>query len=515
MPGQDNFVALPSSRSVAHSGHRKLLGYIWGVAAPMLCTLIDWPLRYWLEPASILMTYLLGVLLVASRYGRGASLVASLLSAPVFAFYFARPVFSFEIHDLENIVGLLVMIVVGNVTGSLLENSQLQAELARQRAGRADALYRLSRDLTDARDHQSVARIAAKHIDDNFATRSELLLADAGKGLQCQSDGLPTFSDLTHARQAFDTCNIIHGDHLIYYPLKGWRNGRGILVIQAVKALSSPTPELSTFMDTLCHLIAHTLERLQLATQAREAAVQADAEALRNALLSSISHDLRTPLTRIIGAAGTVIESHGELPALARQDLQIVLDEAQRMAELTDKLLDMARLSSGQIVLHCDWNAIEEIVGSALNRLNKSLCDRPVRIVLPDSLPLLWIDAVLTEQVLVNLVENAIKYTPPGSPIDIEASALPTSFRLTIVDYGQGIIKNQAAKLFEKFYRGHPESDQTGVGLGLALCKAIVEAHGGRIWASNRIGKGAAFNIELPLLHEPPLPVEDEANELT
>jgi two-component system sensor histidine kinase KdpD len=180
-----------------------------------------------------------------------------------------------------------------------------------------------------------------------------------------------------------------------------------------------------------------------------------------------------------------------------------VLDEAQRMSELTGKLLDMARLSSGQIVLHQDWNAIEELVGSALNRLDKRLENRPVRIVLPDSLPLLWIDAVLMEQVLVNLIDNAVKYTLPGSPIDIEARAMPSSCLLSISDYGPGIAKSQQSKIFDKFYRGNSETDQSGVGLGLALCKAIVEAHGGIIRADNRIGKGAEFVIEMPL-HEPP-----------
>jgi two-component system sensor histidine kinase KdpD len=464
------------------------------------------------------MTYLLGVFLVASHFGRGASIVASLLSAPAFAFYFAKPLFSFAINDLENIVGLAVMIVVANVTGSLLEKFQLQTELAQQRVVRASALYRLSRDLSDAQDHVTAAHIAKSHIDGIFTINSVLLLADTEKHLQYQSNGpLPdplTLLDLSNAQHAFDTGIINQTPNLIYYPLKGSQCIQGVLIIQAMRTLVSPAPELITFMDTLCHLIAQTLERLQLAEQAREAALQADTEALRNALLSSISHDLRTPLTRIIGAASTLIENISELPSPERQDLQLVLAEAQHMSELTDKLLDMARLSSGQIVLHRDWNFIEEIVGSALHRLDKALLDRPVHTLLSDNLPLLWVDAVLMEQVLVNLIENAIKYTPQGSPIDIEASSLPTSLRLFIVDYGPGIIKENAGKLFDKFYRGNPESGQNGVGLGLALCKVIVEAHGGRIQAGNRSGKGAEFVIELPLLIKPPVLTDENANEV-
>lgn len=493
----------------------KVCGYLWGIAAPLLLTLIDWPLRQWLGPASILMTYLFGVFLVASRYGHGPSILASLLSASVFAFYFARPFFSFAIHDLENAIDLSIMIIVANVTSSLLEKSQLQTELAQQRVERANALYRLSQDLSGACDPLAVARIAVLHIDSHFNTQSDLLLVDAENQLNA-APYQSTTSRLQHCdtgyiRQALDTGESQRDGHLLYCPLKGSQGIQGVLLMQDNRSLSED--ELITFLDTVCHLTAQTLERLQLSEQAREAALQADTESLRNALLSSISHDLRTPLTRIIGAAGTVLESHADLPEAERQDLQTVQDEAQRMAELTDKILDMARLSSGQIVLHRDWNVVEEIVGSALNRLHKILLDRPVRTLLPDSLPLLWIDAVLLEQVLVNLIENAAKYTPPGSPIDIEASSTKEAVHLAIVDYGSGISKEQAGKLFEKFYRGNPESDQSGVGLGLALCKTIVEAHGGKISASNRMGKGAKFSIELPRRHEPPEPFEKEGGE--
>jgi two-component system sensor histidine kinase KdpD len=496
---------------------QRLLGYGWGIATPLICTLIDWPLRHWLGPASILMTYLLGVFLVASRYGRGASIIASLLSAPLFAFYFARPIFSVAIQDIENIVGLSVMIVVANVTGSLLEKIRLQAELARQREARANALYRLSRDLSSAQDADAVAHIAVQHIHDEFGAASVLLNVDTENRLQTPSSiplpvSLKNF-DLSKAQVIFENRKAKQENHFAYYPLKGSRAWQGIFIIQATQPFPWQASELAAFLDTFCHLIAQTLERLQLKAQAREATLQAETEALRNALLTSISHDLRTPLTRIIGAASALLEDDAEFSNAERQECsQIVLDEAQRMAELTDKLLDMARLSSGRIILHQDWNAIEEIVGSALNRLDKHLKGRPVRTLLPDSLPLLWIDAVLIEQVLVNLFENAVKYSSPGSPIDIGGQTQNGCFRLTVADYGPGIAKGQETKIFDKFYRGVAESEQSGVGLGLALCKAIIEAHGGSIQAGNRAGKGAEFVIVLPL-HEPPLMTEPEVAE--
>lgn len=491
------------------------IGYAWGIGTPLLCTLIDWPLRHWLGPASILMTYLLGVFLVASLYGRGASIAASLLSAPLFAFYFAKPIFSFAIHDLENIVGLAGMIVVANVTGSLLENVRHQAELAGQRENRANALYRFSRDLSDAQDNDAVARIAEEHIRSEFGVASILLNADTNHSLQIRSSLLLPVPlkdiDLAEAQRTFENRKITQENHIVYYSLKGSRAWQGLLMMQATQPFPWQDSERAAFLDTFCHLIAQTLERIQLAAQAKEATLQAETEALRNALLSSISHDLRTPLTRIIGAANALIENDAEFASSERQEFNhIVLDEAQRMSELTSKLLDMARLSSGEIILHRDWNAIEEIVGSALNRLDKHLKDRPVRTLLTDSLPLLWIDAVLIEQVLVNLIENAIKYSPPGSPIDICGQVQEGYCRLTVADYGPGIAQGQETQIFEKFYRGVTESDQSGVGLGLALCKAIIEAHDGIIHASNRAGKGAEFVMTLPL-REPPLIADPEA----
>jgi two-component system sensor histidine kinase KdpD len=269
-----------------------------------------------------------------------------------------------------------------------------------------------------------------------------------------------------------------------------------------MSALSDP--ELTIFLDTFRNLIAQTLERLRLTEQANNARLSAQTESLRNELLSAISHDLRTPLTRIIGASTALIESNTDFSAEEKLDYnKVILDEAQRMSDLTSKILDMARLSTGEIILHQSWNSVEEIVGSALNRLEKNLGIRPVRTLLPDNLPLLWVDAVLIEQVLTNLIENAIKYTPAGSPIDISAELLPATLKITVSDYGFGIAKGMEEKIFDKFYRLESETQQNGVGVGLTLCRTIIEAHGGTIHAANCSEKGASFIIQLPL-HEPP-----------
>ncbi|WP_241674661.1 DUF4118 domain-containing protein [Candidatus Methylobacter oryzae] len=504
------------SEIMLNRSHRpnRLQGYLWGIAAPFICTLIDWPLRHVLGPASILMTYLLGVFLVASRYGRGASIIASFLSAPVFAFYFAQPIFSLAISDLENIVGLGVMMVVANVTSNFLERVQLQAEISKQRENRANALYRLSQALSDAHNQQAVAKIAVDHIYDDFGALSVLLFPDREFRLKYPSDTPLEHSvrgiDLEIAQQTYRQRTIERTEDstgsISYYPLESSQSIQGVLAIKSPAAANLKDPELTAFFDTFLNLISQTLERLSLTEQANNANLQAETESLRNALLSAISHDLRTPLTRIIGAGTALVENNADFSSEEKLDLnKVILDEAQRMSELTSKILDMARLTAGEIILHPEWNALEEIVGSALNRLERNLKTRPVRTLLPDHLPLLWIDAVLIEQVLANLIENAIKYTPEGSPIDISAELSANNIIITVSDYGFGIPQGMEEKIFDKFYRLESESHQGGVGLGLTLCRAIIEAHDGSIHATNQSGKGASFIINLPIHDSPEL----------
>lgn len=498
------------ARPVVLGRNARFRGYAWAMAAPFICSLVDWPLRYVLGQPSILLTYLLGVFLVANHFGRAPSVLTSLLSAPLFAFYFAPPIFSFAISDLQNVAGLIVMIVVANLTSNLQDKAHQQANLANLREIKANALYRLSQDLTNANDRHTVATVASRHIYEQFGARSVLLFADDQAELT-----YPDAEPLPHSLQGIDLKeaqgayrlekmeNLKHGN-LIYRLLLCSPTLTAVLAIEDNIASAISVFELNEFFDTFCNLIAHSLERLHFAGQAQKATLQAETESLRNALLSAISHDLRTPLTRITGAAGALVESGEDCSFEEKQDLgKVIFDEAQRMSDLISKILNMARLSRGEIVLHPEWNAIEEIVGSALTRLDGSLKDRPIRIQLQASLPLIWMDAVLMEQVLINLIENAIKFTSPGSPIDIGAEKQAHTVQLAVTDYGTGIPKGMEEKLFEKFYSTDTETQNSSIGLGLALCRAIVEAHGGTIRATNVVGKGAAFIIELPL-REPP-----------
>jgi K+-sensing histidine kinase KdpD len=493
---------------------RLLITVAWGIIAPSLCTLVAWPFRDVLGSASILMTYNLGVFLVAASYGRGASVLASLLSVPAFAFFFAPPIFSFAITDIDNIIGLAVMLMVANLTSNLLDKIRLQAAVALQRENQATALYRLNRDLSDTLNEKMLVLTAVEHLFEQFHTPSVVLLPNMAGKLELPVeksliDSLQSI-DLLHAQHIFDTgplaeskLNNNNMSDVMYLPLQGSQQIVGIVAIQRIDRV------LLTFLQTFLHQIALTLERLRLATQASEAMIQAEAEVSRNSLLSAISHDLRTPLTRIVGAASTLIDD-AKLTTEERLDFnKVIQDEAQRMSELMNKILDMARLSAGTLVLHREWYDLEEIVGGALTRMEKMLGDRPIHIRLPDDLPLVWIDGVLVQQVLLNLLENITKYTPESSAIDITAERLEDRLSFSIADQGPGIPAGSEEKLFEKFYRLEPESSKNGIGLGLTLCRSIMEAHQGSIQVRNRPKQGAVFTLTLPL-HNPPCRLPEE-----
>jgi two-component system sensor histidine kinase KdpD len=270
-------------------------------------------------------------------------------------------------------------------------------------------------------------------------------------------------------------------------------------------------PEQLHLLETFANQTALAIERAALADEAQASQVRMETERLRNSLLSSVSHDLRTPLATITGAATTILESGARLDQRTQQELlESVRDEAERLNRLVQNLLEMTRIESGAIQLHKDWHPIEEVVGAALGRLAKSLGTRRVTVSIPPDLPLVRIDDVLIEQVFVNLLDNAVKYTPPDSAIRIIVTATDQSVTAEVADHGPGLPKGQEALVFEKFYRAAPEG-RRGAGLGLAICRGVVLAHGGRIWAHNLPEGGVAFLFTLPLTDAPPASVPADA----
>jgi two-component system sensor histidine kinase KdpD len=286
--------------------------------------------------------------------------------------------------------------------------------------------------------------------------------------------------------------------------------------ISGVLALTPRTGEPLTLqqrevLEAFCRQAAFAFERARLSEQARAALLRAKTEEMRASLLGAVSHDLRTPLAAITGAA-TSLRDHGALAADVKGELlETICEEADRLERLVANLLDMTRLQTGAVTLKRDWVPLDEMVGSALTRLDAKLGERPIAVDLPSSLPLLSVDPVLLEQLFVNLLENAAKYTPARSPLEISARVRGDKIEIEVSDRGPGLPPGSEEALFQKFVRGS-KTGVPGVGLGLPICRAIAEAHEGTIHAENRPDGGATFRVLLPLpAHAPPLPGAAEA----
>jgi two-component system sensor histidine kinase KdpD len=494
---------------------------LWGIIIPLILTLIEWPFREILTSSNILMFYLLGVFFVAIRFGFWPSILASLTNAAAFAYFFAPPFFSLAIDEPDNLAGLAVTLVVGGVTSKLAENVRHQARVAEEGERRASALYRLSKELAEARLESEIIEIGVRHLHAEFGLQNTFLFPNR-KELVEYPDAPPLEISLQgadlqvarwvfqHGRMAGQGTDNFSDQTAVYMPLNGSTGIIGVLVLAGDSLRQIFLPEQWQLLNTFINQILHTLERARLAEQAKDVTLKMQAETLRNSLLSSISHDLRTPLATIIGAASS-LETDVHLNEDSKRRLAgAINEEAQRMSELATKILEMARLEAGDVVLNRQWYSPEEIVGSALRRLDKKLKTRTLNVNMADGLTLIHVDAVLLQQVLVNLLDNAAKYSPEGRPIDISIETTPFDLSITVADHGPGIPEGFQQKVFDKFFRLHPESAQSGVGLGLSICRAIVEAHGGDIQVTNRSGGGAMFQLHLPFRECPPTIAPEE-----
>ena len=493
--------------------------YGWATAVVALATGAAWLTLPFFELANLVMVYLLGLVVVATRYGRGPSLVASILSVAALDFFFVPPVFTFAVSDVRYLFTFVVMLVVGLVTSSLAARIRTQAEAAHLREQRTAALYAMSRELASTRGVDMLLTIAMRHISEVFRSQVVVLLPGAGGALVCADGGQFALDSNElgvgkwvheHHQPAGLGTSTLPGAAALYLPLQAPRGPVGVLGIRPADPHSLDAPDQLHQLETFANQTALAIERAQLADEAQQAQVRMETERLRNSLLSSVSHDLRTPLATITGAATTMLENGAKLNDRTRQGLlESVREEADRLNRLVQNLLEMTRLESGALQLRKEWHPLEEVIGAALGRLGKELADRRVDTRVPPDLPLVPIDDVLIEQVLVNLLDNAVKYTPGGSPIRIIATSTSEAITVEVADHGPGLPRGEEDKVFEKFYRGMPGG--RGAGLGLAICQGIVKAHGGNIWAQNLPEGGVAFLFTLPLAGKPPASVPADA----
>jgi two-component system sensor histidine kinase KdpD len=494
-----------------------LLRYVWAAAACGLTTLLALPLHGYFDLANIVMVFLLAVVTVAVTLGRGPAVLAAFTSVAAFDFFFVAPRLSFAVSDVQYLLTFFVMLVVALVTGQLTAGLRYQVMVARHREARSRALFEAARDLSNALLAEQVVDLAEQGIAREFRAQALLYVLDANDRLRPPrqaADGL----DLGTAQWALDHqlaagwgTHTLPGSPWLYLPLKAPMRARGVLAVHPREPRLLMVPEQRQQLDTFAALIAMALERVHYVEVAQQATVQIESERLRNSLLSALSHDLRTPLAALVGLADSMAMTQPPLPDAQSATARAIRDEALRMSRMVDNLLDMARLQSGEIKLRLGWQSVEELAGTAIAATRAALGARPVSVRLDDDLPLVECDAVLIERVLGNLLENAAKYTPAGSPVQVFARRFADELRIGVLDEGPGVAKGQEEAIFEKFTRGHAESATPGVGLGLAICRAIVQAHRGRIWAEANTPHGAVFTFTLPLGSPPPLELTEEA----
>jgi two-component system sensor histidine kinase KdpD len=494
----------------------KRLRYLWALLACLATTLVATPLVDYFDLANIVMLFLLTVVLVAVKWGRGPAVLAAFVSVATFDFFFVAPRFSFAVSDFQYLLTFAVMLAVALIIGQMTAGLRYQARIASYREERARVLYEFARDMSSLLLIDDVVEAATKFITNTFRAKVAILVPDGQERLQLATgSGAGLAIDVGAAQWAYDKSHpagagtdTLAGNEYLYLPLRAPMRTRGVLVIKPDDPRLLLVPEQRRHLDTFAALSAIALERVHYVEVAQQALIHMESERLRNSLLSTLSHDLRTPLAALVGLAESLALTR---PALSPEQLETahaIAEEARRMGALVSNLLEMARIESGEVKLRRQWHPFEEVVGSALKAAQPALVHHRVEVNLARDLPLVEFDATLIERVLYNLIENACKYTPPGTVVTMAAEASEGNLVVSVTDTGPGVPKGQEESIFEKFTRGTRESSTPGVGLGLAISRAIVEAHHGRITAQNNPNGGARFTFALPLGTPPEMPEE-------
>ena len=471
-------------------------------------------LKPYLGGETVPLIFMMGVIGVAYFFGLGASILAAVASMLCYNFFFIPPIYSFTIADPANVAALFFFLFTALIVSDLTARARRQANLARNRAAITSALYGFSSNLASEAKLEKLLSTSVSQIAASLRADVVLMLPDAHGTLKLASSfppgdiidkadfGAAQWS-FEHGRSAGRGSDTLPGAPRVFLPL---RTSRSVIGVVGLAAGRRPdiilTPDERRLLDALMDQAAVAIERVRLAKEMDDARVAAEAERLRGALLTSLSHDLKTPLASILGAANSLREYEEQFDAKARAEMiRTIEEEASRMARFIGNLLDMTRLESGAVELRRQPTDLSDVVGTALHRTEALLADCKVSLDIETDLPLLELDDMLMEQVLVNLLDNAAKYAPPLSTITVRAQKAGNVVRLQVLDEGVGIPEDQLSLIFEKFHRVKGRDRQrAGTGLGLAICRGFVEAMGGAITAANRPDRsGAVFTVELPV----------------
>jgi two-component system sensor histidine kinase KdpD len=461
--------------------------------------------------ANTVMLFIAGVAWTAYRHGRGPAVLSSLLAVLVFDFLFVPPIGTFAVADTQYVVTFVVMLTIGLVIGSLTSRLRAQVNSTRQRERRTSALYELGKQLSALYGNVFLVSAAGTRIADMVGGEVAIYLRQSSNTPDLAFGHDSTIAKhglslpvaqwvIDHDQLAGAGTNTLPNAVALFFPLTGSQGTQGVIAIRVPDAERLLDPDIRRLLEACANQLALALERDQLTIDAADARVQAEAEQLRSSLLSGVSHDLKTPLAAIAGASSSLLEATSLDEITRRQLLETIGDEAARLHRLLENLLQMSKLEAGAAPPNFQWHVLEELVGSALHRTRTELARHKVTVHLPVDLPLLFVDGLLLEQVFVNLLENAGRYTPEGTLVTIRAAVDSQHLRIAVADNGPGIPSGSEERVFEKFYRASPTSDGgRGSGLGLAICRAVIKSHNGNIQASNLPGGGVEFVIQLPL----------------
>ncbi|MET0983898.1 MAG: sensor histidine kinase KdpD [Steroidobacteraceae bacterium] len=484
--------------------------YAWALATTGVCTAIAFVMYPHFELANIVMAYVLGSAIAGVKFGRGPAVIAAIANVMAFDFCFVPPRFTFSVADAQYVVTFAVMLTVTILIANLMATVRQQTRVAGARERRTALLYAMSRELAATRGVSSMAAVAVRHVAEVFGCRAVVLLPDEFGRLQHPREPPldQSFRDadlsiaqwvIDHGKRAGLGSDTLPAAPALYLPLGDAQQRFGVLAVLPSNRRRVLLPEQRHLLDTFSGQLGLALERARLAEHAEQARVAVETESLRNTLLASISHDLRTPLAVIAGAGSTIADHGSGLTETQREELARSIETTARdLADMVSNVLQLMRLESGKIHLNREWDAVEELVGAALARVESRMQNHAVELDIPYDLPAVFVDSGLIVQVLVNLLDNAAKYTPAGTPVTLKAESSDDHVLITVEDAGPGLPRGDPELIFNKFQRGHPEGSVVGAGLGLAICRAIVRAHEGELRASTRAGGGARFQFSLP-----------------
>lgn len=472
------------------------------LAVTICCTL----LQHYLDLANIVMFYLLAVVFVAYRYGRNPGLFTSILGVLCFDVFFVPPRFSLTVHDSRHLMTFAIMLGVAALVGTLTSKLKFQATVAARREHRADLLYQVGRELANSLTVEKTLEVTTRHVTSVFSAKCRMLLPDVRDKLQIPLEDAKTWRiDPGVAQWCFENrkpagmgTDTLSNSDIRYVPLPGTMKVRGVLAVEFKAMEPVRIPEQVRLLETIATQVGQTLERIHYIEVAQDSIVRMETERLRNTLLASVSHDIRTPLAALVGQTGNLLTLQDSLPEQIRSMVLGIHLDAERLSGIVRNILDMASLQSGQIKMKKNWQPIDEVIGVSVAEILRLYPGLFVDVDIPSEVPLVEIDATLFDRVLANLLSNAVKYAGAEKPVLISVLALPDEIRLLVDDEGPGIPEARRGSVFEKFQRGDEENQVPGVGLGLSICQAIVNAHGGKIWVENRIPLGARFVVALP-----------------